>query len=170
MEGCMTEQLRLKLDKTKEPWFVCIGTSLSMLDSIAPRIGSKLEALGYNVTGTLEHNFMAKNMIERITKELVKLDFNKYQFIFVDVTVDYEEKEEEIKIYKRPLMPGSGAGKVLPHFGDWFIGINIAEHNITQAEFIFKMLDDKYGEEKVLRLVDLCVEQIRKAIEHERTN
>jgi hypothetical protein len=46
---------KLKFNKSKMQIFVCIGTPLSKADSIAPRIGSILSNLGYNVIGTMDN-------------------------------------------------------------------------------------------------------------------
>ena len=109
-------------DLNRIPVFVCIGSTKHDLDSIAPKIGSKLKNLGYLVLGTEKKPINAKNL-EEINNRYIKL-FNPkiFQIIAIDACIS-----SMMKVIKAPLKPGFGVGKLLPEIGELSILIGISD-------------------------------------------
>lgn len=161
----MTEELRHKIDKNRMPVFICIGSMKSMLDSVAPRIGTKLKEKGYDVVGTEDNPVTALNIVERIEKEISCFPDSMYQKIYIDCTIAPEHPDRKTLVINRGLQPGGQFNKALPSLGNWFIGINLHEKGKSTADTLLNILSPYYGEQHVKELVVMCTEEIINVLE-----
>jgi putative sporulation protein YyaC len=147
------------IDKTKEPYFICVGSAKSCLDSVAPKVGSKLKKLGYNVIGIMEEPLHALNIHKKI-EDINTIDLSKYELIPIDAM--YCEKEERNIITEhRPLKPGGSYGKNLPKVGTLVVGINISKEFSEWLHFHIALGKEEGYEHIVDPLVEECVEYIQ---------
>lgn len=114
------EELKTELRKimTLDTVFVCIGTMNSIIDSLGPLIGKKLEDAGLKVCGTLlsPYHALTYEIKNKILNEKYK-DNNK---IAIDACVCGEEfKLYKVGISSGPISPGAGCNKRIPAIGDY---------------------------------------------------
>lgn len=131
------------------PVILCIGSDLSVGDSLGPVVGSKLKKslLGLNcyVYGTLAKPITAKEV--KYINDFLKATHPNSPIIAIDAAVGNAGDIGLIKITPNPLKPGSGANKKLQKVGDISIMGIIAEQSIfnyslfsaTRLNFIYKM-------------------------------
>jgi len=96
--------------------FLCIGTDRSTGDALGPLVGSRLESLGFNVTGTIDDPCHAVNLGER-SAEIPK----ERTVIAVDACLGKSSNVGRIRVTRGPLLPGAGVGKNLGSYGDYHI-------------------------------------------------
>lgn len=111
------------LDKTREPFFICIGTPRNILDSVAPRIGDRFKQLDVKYLGDSDNPVHGRNIDEHYNKTISKIDTSKYQIIAIDATIS--PKKDKIIIENKPCKPGKGLGKDMQPIGEVTIGINV---------------------------------------------
>jgi putative sporulation protein YyaC len=99
--------------------FVCIGSDLSIGDSVGPIVGTKLDQLGFHVLGTLENPLHGLNMKERLGEFLPT---NKKTVIAIDACIGTKAEVGKYEVKKGPIHPGAGLGKNLRKVGDFSIG------------------------------------------------
>jgi putative sporulation protein YyaC len=100
--------------------FVCIGSDLSIGDSLGPIVGTELEDLGYKVIGTLKNPLHGLNLKERIKKELRLTGENK-TVIAIDACIGAKNSVGSFEVRKGPIQPGKGIGKKLSKIGNYSI-------------------------------------------------
>lgn len=96
--------------------FLCLGTDRSTGDSLGPIVGSHLERLGFNVTGTLDEPCHAMNLAERAAL----IPENK-TVIAIDACLGQSHRVGVTTVNFGGLTPGSGVGKSLGEYGDFNI-------------------------------------------------
>lgn len=131
------------------PVVLCIGSDLSVGDSLGPVTGTKLKEklTGMNcyVYGTLAKPITAHEV--KYMNEFLKLTHPKSPIIAIDAAVGLAGDIGLIKIAKRGIKPGSGANKKLSKVGDISIMGIIAERSLfnyslfsaTRLNVIYKM-------------------------------
>ena len=131
------------------PVILCIGSDLSVGDSLGPVTGTKLKQLlsGLNcyVYGTLAKPITAHEV--KYMNDFLKFTHPNSPVIAVDAAVGNAGDIGLIKVAKRGLKPGSGANKKLAKIGDVSIMGIIAEQSMfnyslfsaTRLNVIYKM-------------------------------
>lgn len=133
------------------PVVLCIGSDLSVGDSLGPVTGTKLKRLlaGLNcfVYGTLSKPITAHEV--KYMNDFLRFTHPNSPVIAVDAAVGAAGDIGLIKIARRGLKPGSGANKKLQKVGDISIMGIIAEQSVfnyslfsaTRLNVIYKMSD-----------------------------
>jgi putative sporulation protein YyaC len=98
--------------------FVCIGSDLSIGDSLGPIVGTQLECLGYKVIGTLKQPLHGLNLASRLASELTG---NQKTVIAIDACIGQKREIGGFEVTKGPIHPGKGLGKNLKKVGDYSI-------------------------------------------------
>lgn len=103
--------------KTKDVFFLCVGTDRISGDSFAPFVGNYLKELGYeNVLGTIDEPVHALNLDENISK----IPSGK-TIIAIDASLGKEENIGKLVFNTGKLHAGRGVGKILTPVGDYNI-------------------------------------------------
>ena len=133
------------------PVILCIGSDLSVGDSLGPVTGTKLKqqlaGLNCYVYGTLSKPITAHEV--KYMNDFLKFTHPGSPIIAVDAAVGLAGDIGLIKVAKHGLKPGSGANKKLAKVGDVSIMGIIAEQSVfnyslfsaTRLNVIFKMSD-----------------------------
>lgn len=131
------------------PVVLCIGSDLSVGDSLGPVTGTKLKqklaGLNCFVYGTLSKPITAHEV--KYMNEFLKLTHPGSPVIAVDAAVGLAGDIGLIKIARRGLKPGSGANKKLAKVGDVSVMGIIAEQSVfnyslfsaTRLNVIYRM-------------------------------
>lgn len=131
------------------PVILCIGSDLSVGDSLGPVTGTKLKqslsGLNCYVYGTLAKPITAHEV--KYMNDFLKFTHPDSPIIAIDAAVGNAGDIGLIKIAKRGLRPGSGANKRLCKVGDVSIMGIIAEQSVfnyslfsaTRLNVIYKM-------------------------------
>jgi len=131
------------------PVVLCIGSDLSVGDSLGPVTGTKLKeklaGLNCYVYGTLSKPITAHEV--KYMNEFLKSTHPNSPVIAVDAAVGNAGDIGLIKIAKRAIKPGSGANKKLNKVGDVSVMGIIAERSVfnyslfsaTRLNVIYKM-------------------------------
>lgn len=151
-ESGITLTLKKLLPQSEcDPVIVCIGSDLSVGDSLGPITGTKLKnkLKGTNcyIYGTLEKPVTAHEV--KYINEFVRSTHPGSHIIAVDAAVGSEGDIGLIKLSKRGVRPGSGANKRLGRVGDISVLGIIAEKSIfnfsllsaTRLNIVYKMAD-----------------------------
>ena len=105
---------------SSSPVFLCIGSDLSIGDSLGPLVGEKLSTIlrgtGIYVYGTLKKPITAKEI--KYVSSFLKGTHPNSQIIAIDAAVGKSGEIGSIKLTKNALRPGSGANKSLGKVGD----------------------------------------------------
>ena len=130
-----------------KPVIVCIGTDLTIGDSLGPIIGMMLINKNVNafVYGTLNCPVTAKDV--KALSEFLKKAHNGERILVIDAAIGVSDDVGKIKVERAPIKPGSGANKDLPEVGDVnLIGIiaeksssNYAFLNLTRLSAVYNM-------------------------------
>jgi putative sporulation protein YyaC len=99
--------------------FVCIGSDLSIGDSLGPIVGSELEDLGFTVIGTLKYPLHGLNLRDRLKTELALI--GDKTVIAIDACIGAKSSVGGFEVRKGPVHPGKGLGKKLMKIGDYSI-------------------------------------------------
>lgn len=131
------------------PVILCIGSDLSVGDSLGPVTGTKLKeklsGLNCYVYGTLAKPITAHEV--KYMNEFIKATHPQSPIIAVDAAVGLSGDIGLIKVAKRAMKPGSGANKKLSKIGDVSIMGIVAERSVfnyslfsaTRLNIIYKM-------------------------------
>ena len=114
---------------------VCIGTDLSIGDSLGPIVGTMLHEYNLNafVYGRLSETITAKDI--RSIKSFVEKAHPKAKTLIVDAAIGEKNDVGSIKMSLAPIRPGLGANKDLPEIGTVnLIGI-VAERSCANYSF-----------------------------------
>lgn len=116
----------------KAPVILCIGSDLSVGDSLGPVTGTKLKekltGLNCFVYGTLSKPITAHEV--KYMNEFLKLTHPASPVIAVDAAVGFAGDIGLIKVARRGIKPGSGANKKLSKVGDVSVMGIIAEKSV----------------------------------------
>jgi putative sporulation protein YyaC len=104
--------------KRTDVLFVCIGSDLSIGDSLGPIIGTELENLGFDVIGTLTNPLHGINLKARLAAELAG---NQKTKIAIDACIGEKKAVGSFEVREGPIHPGKGLGKKLMKVGDYSI-------------------------------------------------
>lgn len=133
------------------PVVICVGSDLSVGDSLGPVVGTKLKeklkGLNVYVYGTLSKPITAHEV--RYTEEFIRQTHPNSPVIAIDAAVGVAGDIGLIKIAKRSLKPGSGANKKLSKLGDVSIMGIVAEKSLfnyslfssTRLNIVYKMAE-----------------------------
>lgn len=137
--------------KSEPPVILCIGSDLSVGDSLGPVTGTKLKqslaGLNCYVYGTLSKPITAREV--KYMNEFLRQTHPDSPIIALDAAVGNAGDIGLIKIARRALKPGSGANKKLQKVGDVSIMGIIAEQSVfnytlfsaTRLNVIYKMAE-----------------------------
>lgn len=144
--------LKKLLSGCKEPpVVVCIGSDLSVGDSLGPVTGTKLKeklaGLNVYVYGTLARPITAHEV--KYTNQFLKNTHPGSPIIAIDAAVGAAGDIGLIKIAGRGLTPGSGANKRLAKIGDVSVMGIVAEKSLfnyslfsaTRLNVVYKMAE-----------------------------
>ena len=147
---CLALKKILK-DNKDLPVILCIGSDLSVGDSLGPvtgtRLKEKLAGLNCYVYGTLAKPITAHEV--KYMNDFLKSTHPDSPVIAVDAAVGNAGDIGLIKVAKRAIKPGSGANKKLNKVGDVSIMGIIAERSVfnyslfsaTRLNIIYKMAE-----------------------------
>ncbi|MGN0804159.1 MAG: spore protease YyaC [Candidatus Coproplasma sp.] len=133
------------------PVIVCIGSDLSVGDSLGPvtgtKLAEKLKGLNVYVYGTLARPITAHEV--KYTGEFIKNTHPQSPVIAIDAAVGTAGDIGLIKIANRALSPGSGANKKLSKVGDVSVMGIVAEKSLfnyslfsaTRLNVVYKMAE-----------------------------
>ncbi len=133
------------------PVVLCIGSDLSVGDSLGPVAGTKLKeklaGLNCYVYGTLARPITAHEV--RYMNEFLKATHPDSPVIAIDAAVGLAGDIGLIKVAKKAIKPGSGANKKLNKVGDVSIMGIVAERSVfnyslfsaTRLNIIYKMAE-----------------------------
>lgn len=136
---------------TALPVVVCVGSDLSVGDSLGPITGTllaqKLRGANVFVYGTLAKPVTA-NEVKYVT-DFIKNTHPQSPIIAVDAAVGVAGDVGLIKLANRPLSPGSGANKRLGKVGEVSLLGIVAEKSLfnyslfssTRLNLVYKMAD-----------------------------
>ena len=150
--------------KSKEKYFICIGTSKSILDGAAPKVGTELKKIGYNVLGTEKEQLNAKNLYQYYDK-IRKLE-KTYRVIAVDASISLNNNPSIITHISKPCCPGKGIGNQLYNIGHETIHLNVFKGlPDTELKDIFIKPEEDTDKSKKLSvhvdmIVRLCIRYI----------
>lgn len=142
---------RILSDTSKTPVILCIGSDLSVGDSLGPVCGTmlkrKLSGLNLFVYGTLSKPVTAHEV--KYMNEFLRSTHPDSPIIAVDAAVGVAGDIGLIKISKRGIKPGSGADKKLSRVGDVSIMGIVAEKTMfnyslfsaTRLNIVYKMAE-----------------------------
>lgn len=133
------------------PIILCIGSDLSVGDSLGPvtgtKIKEKLSNLNCFVYGTLSKPITAHEI--KYMNEFLRATHPDSTIIAIDAAVGVAGDIGLIKVSKKKLNPGSGANKKLSKVGDVSIMGIVAEKSVfnyslfsaTRLNIVYKMAD-----------------------------
>lgn len=133
------------------PVIVCIGSDLSVGDSLGPVTGTKLKeklrGLNVYVYGTLAKPITAHEV--KYTNQFIQNTHPDSTVIAIDAAVGTAGDIGLIKVAKRGLKPGSGANKRLAKVGDVSVMGIVAEKSLfnyslfssTRLNLVYKMAE-----------------------------
>ncbi len=133
------------------PVIVCIGSDLSVGDSLGPVTGTKLKeklkGLNVYVYGTLSKPITAHEI--KYTNQFIQNTHPDSTVIAIDAAVGTAGDIGLIKVAKRALKPGSGANKRLAKVGDVSVMGIVAEKSLfnyslfssTRLNMVYKMAE-----------------------------
>ena len=147
---CLSLKKILNLN-TATPTILCIGSDLSVGDSLGPVTGTKLKeklsGLNCYVYGTLSKPITAHEV--KYMNEFLRATHPESPVIAIDAAVGLAGDIGLIKLAKRGIKPGSGANKRLSKVGDVSLMGIVAEHSVfnyslfsaTRLNIIYKMAE-----------------------------
>ncbi|MGN0806568.1 MAG: spore protease YyaC [Candidatus Coproplasma sp.] len=149
--GVFTVLNKLIRNEGKVPVIVCVGSDLSVGDSLGPvtgtRLSEKLKGLNVYVYGTLAKPITAHEV--KYMSSFLQNTHPGCPVIAIDAAVGVAGDIGLIKIANRPLAPGSGANKRLNKIGDVSVLGIVAEKSLfnyslfsaTRLNVVYKMAD-----------------------------
>jgi putative sporulation protein YyaC len=120
----------------QKPVIVCVGTDLSIGDSLGPIVGTMLYEyrLDAFVYGRLSETITAKDV--RSIKTFLEKAHPTAKTLIVDAAIGEKNDVGSIKLSLAPIRPGLGANKDLPKIGTVnLIGI-VAERSCANYSFL----------------------------------
>lgn len=136
---------------TCAPVVVCVGSDLSVGDSLGPvtgtKLAEKLRGLNVYVYGTLARPITAHEV--KYMGQFIKNTHLGSPVIAIDAAVGVAGDIGLIKVTNRPLTPGSGANKKLNKIGDVSVLGIVAEKSLfnyslfsaTRLNVVYKMAE-----------------------------
>lgn len=115
--------------KNEKPVVICIGSDLTVGDSLGPFVGTKLvenKNNSYYVYGTLKNPITAKEVKE--ISERVKKIHPKSKILVVDAALGKNSEIGYVKVLDSGIKPGLGVKKDLPVIGDVSIIAIVGEY------------------------------------------
>lgn len=137
--------------QSQPPVILCIGSDLSVGDSLGPVAGTKLreklQGLNCYVYGTLSKPITAHEV--KYMNEFLRSTHPENPIIAIDAAVGLAGDIGLIKLAKKGIKPGSGANKRLAKVGDVSIMGIVAEHSAfnyslfsaTRLNVVYKMAE-----------------------------
>jgi len=148
---------------TAETVFLCIGTDRATGDSLGPLVGHKLGGVkrrfeGVHIYGDLESPVHAKNIAQ-----IIRIIYNNHCdpfIVAVDACLGRREHVGYVSLGPGGVLPGAGAGKLLPPVGDVFI---MGVVNLCGAGEADALQNTRLG--LVMRMADTVADGIARALE-----
>lgn len=148
-DGVFLSLKRILPEAAQTPIILCIGSDLSVGDSLGPVTGTKikerLSGLNCFVYGTLAKPITAHEV--KYLNDFLKETHPESPIIAIDAAVGLAGDIGLIKLSKKSIKPGSGANKKLAKVGDISIMGIVAEKSVfnyslfsaTRLNIIYKM-------------------------------
>lgn len=150
-DGAVMALKKLLSNTTDIPTILCIGSDLSVGDSLGPVVGTmlkhKLSGLNLYVYGTLSKPITAHEV--KYMNEFLRQTHPNSPIVAIDAAVGAAGDIGLIKISKRGIKPGSGADKKLTRVGDVSVMGIVAEKTMfnyslfsaTRLNIVYKMAE-----------------------------
>lgn len=150
-EGICLALKKMLAANNANPVILCIGSDLSVGDSLGPVTGTKLKEklknLNCYVYGTLAKPITAHEV--KYMNEFLRQTHPSSPIIAVDAAVGLAGDIGLIRLAKGAIKPGSGANKKLAKVGDISVMGIVAEHSVfnyslfsaTRLNIIYKMAE-----------------------------
>lgn len=150
-DGAFIALKKILPSPNRPPVIICVGSDLSVGDSLGPvtgtKLAEKLRGLNVYVYGTLSKPITAHEV--KYMGQFVKNTHPESPVIAVDAAVGVAGDIGLIKVANRPLTPGSGANKRLNKIGDVSVMGIVAEKSLfnyslfsaTRLNVVYKMAD-----------------------------
>ncbi len=150
-EGICLALKKMLAANNANPVILCIGSDLSVGDSLGPVTGTKLKEklknLNCYVYGTLAKPITAHEV--KYMNEFLRQTHPSSPIIAVDAAVGLAGDIGLIRLAKGAIKPGSGANKKLSKVGDISVMGIVAEHSVfnyslfsaTRLNIIYKMAE-----------------------------
>lgn len=148
-EGVLLSLKKIMPESEYTPVILCIGSDLSVGDSLGPVTGTKIKEklAGFNcfIYGTLTKPITAHEV--KYLNDFLRLTHPDSPIIAIDAAVGLSGDIGLIKLSKKSIKPGSGANKKLAKVGDVSIMGIVAEKSVfnyslfsaTRLNIIYKM-------------------------------
>lgn len=148
-DGVFLSLKKIMPEINQTPIILCIGSDLSVGDSLGPVTGTKIKEklVGLNcyVYGTLSKPITAHEI--KYLNDFLKSTHPECPIIAIDAAVGLAGDIGLIKVSKKSMKPGSGANKKLSKVGDISIMGIVAEKSVfnyslfsaTRLNIIYKM-------------------------------
>ena len=149
--GVVIALKKLICESKAPPVVICVGSDLSVGDSLGPVTGTKLKEklkdLNVFIYGTLSKPITAHEI--KYTQDFIRRTHPDSPVIAIDAAVGVAGDIGLIKIAKRSLKPGSGANKKLAKLGDISIMGIVAEKSLfnyalfssTRLNMVYRMAE-----------------------------
>ncbi len=150
-DGICLSLKKILADFCYPPVILCIGSDLSVGDSLGPVTGTKLKeklaGLNCYVYGTLAKPITAHEV--KYMNDFLRATHPESKIIAIDAAVGLAGDIGLIKLAKRAIKPGSGANKKLSKVGDVSIMGIVAERSMfnyslfsaTRLNIVYKMAE-----------------------------
>lgn len=125
----MAKAIKLTCGKEK-PVIICVGSDLTVGDSLGPYVGTKLNECGntdYYVYGTLKNPITAKEV--KTISEKIKLVHPNSKILVIDAALGKNSEIGYVKVLDNGIKPGLGVKKDLPLIGDTAIIAIVGEYS-----------------------------------------
>lgn len=130
------------VDKSRIPYFLCVGTSKHQIDGISVFLGDWLKARKYIVLGTTGAELNGVTIPELYEGVIKNIDSRIYQPICIDTATG--GGDNPYAVVGMGLRPGAAVGKsTLPVFGEVTVHINV-EHFIPMFHRMFGLFIPKH--------------------------
>lgn len=116
VNAALLKSLLTHVKHTGRITYVGVGTDRNILDSLGPLVGTMLEEKGYKVYGTVDKPMHALTLPHHVDE----INDNRC-VIAIDACVAVTEDLYTLQFRQKPVKPGAGSGKVLPHVGHYSI-------------------------------------------------
>lgn len=151
------------MDKSRIPYFLCVGTTRHQVDGVSVMIGDYLKSMKCMVLGTTGDELNGVTIPMLYEDVISKIDSRIYQLICIDTATG--GGKEPYVVSATGLRPGAAVGKNLPTFGEITIHINV-EYFIPSFQRMFALFIPSSNAyiEPVKKMTAITLSMIKTAI------
>ena len=131
----VTEGLKYFLG-VKKPVIICVGTDITIGDSLGPMIGTMLSEVKLDafVYGKLNETVTAKDILN--VKNFILKTHPRSEVLVIDAAIGNKSDVGFIKLSSSPIKPGLGVNKNLPELGSINILGIVSERSSANYSFL----------------------------------